>query len=313
MVLRPNAGNRPFCFMEASHLNIVARYLLSISAATVLLTGCGESQPLIGAPGSMRQMLAISTHAGRSGSWMLPEAKSQDLLYVSDANRGMVFAFSYPALRSLGTLTGFGSPSGECVDGSGNGWITNLYPPEVIKYSHGGTTPIQTIDDSGQPFSCAVDPITGDLAVTNDYGVKGSVTVYPRGSGPPKVYTDPDIKHDLYVTYDGSGNLFVDGNSGKPLIAKLSKGRDKLVTITLNRKKMLPVSMQWDGTYLAIIGAYGVTHRPTVVDRVKISGRTGTIVTTSFLKSHGYKDGDPVQYWIYGNAIVGPGAVASVS
>jgi hypothetical protein len=52
---------------------------LSLSVAAVLLAGCGESQPL-GAPGAMPQSRAIATHAERGKSWMLPKAKSEDLL-----------------------------------------------------------------------------------------------------------------------------------------------------------------------------------------------------------------------------------------
>jgi hypothetical protein len=237
---------------------------------------------------------------------MLPEAKNKDLLYVSDPSGGVVYIFSYPTLRAIGTLSGFGSPSGLCADPAGDVWITNQYPPKIIEYPHGGTKPIRTIQDPGQPFSCAVDTTTGDLAVTNDYGIKGSVAVYPKAKGKPKVYADPDIKHDLYVTYDGSGDLFVDGNSGKPLIAELLKGQGSLVTVRLNQKKMLPVSMQWDGNYLAVVNAYGTTNNPTVVDRIKVSGKTGKVVSKTFLKSRGHKDSDPVQYWIYENTIAGP-------
>jgi hypothetical protein len=40
------------------------------------LSGCGGSQPPIGAPGAIPQNSSIATHAERGGSWMLPEAKS---------------------------------------------------------------------------------------------------------------------------------------------------------------------------------------------------------------------------------------------
>jgi len=55
---------------------------LSVSVA-VLVAGCGTLQPPIGAPGAMPQSRAIATHDERGGSWMLPEAKSERLLYVS--------------------------------------------------------------------------------------------------------------------------------------------------------------------------------------------------------------------------------------
>jgi hypothetical protein len=45
-----------------------------------LLAACGGSQPPIGAPRAMPQSPAIATHLDRSRSWMLPEAKSENLL-----------------------------------------------------------------------------------------------------------------------------------------------------------------------------------------------------------------------------------------
>jgi hypothetical protein len=51
------------------HIN---RYALSSCIAVALLTGCGGSQPPIGAPGAMPQASAIAMHADRGKSWMLP-------------------------------------------------------------------------------------------------------------------------------------------------------------------------------------------------------------------------------------------------
>jgi hypothetical protein len=49
-------------------------------------------QPPIGAPGAMPQGHAIATHAERGKSWMLPEAKTEDLLYASQKERTL-YAF----------------------------------------------------------------------------------------------------------------------------------------------------------------------------------------------------------------------------
>jgi hypothetical protein len=58
------------------------RHALSISA-TAVLAACGGSRPPIGAPGAMPQTPASVAQADRGRSWMLPEASSKDLLYVS--------------------------------------------------------------------------------------------------------------------------------------------------------------------------------------------------------------------------------------
>src|SRR5580700_9415982 len=99
------------------------RHTLSICVAAAMLTGCGGSQPAIGAPGTMPQSPAIATHAAHGTSWMAPDAVTQDLLYVG-GNSGDVTVYSYPKGKLLGTLTGFNLPAGECVDKAGDVLIT---------------------------------------------------------------------------------------------------------------------------------------------------------------------------------------------
>jgi hypothetical protein len=43
---------------------------------------------------------------------MLPEAKADKLLYISDASNGTVTVYAYPEGRLVGTLTGFGPSVG---------------------------------------------------------------------------------------------------------------------------------------------------------------------------------------------------------
>jgi hypothetical protein len=117
-----------------------------------MLVGCGGSQPPIGAPGAMPQASALATHVDRGKSWMLPEAKSDDLLYASESIRNKVFILTYPGGKLVGTLTGFNMPFGDCVDGVGDVWIINQHPPEVIEYAHGGTTPIATLTTDAGPY-----------------------------------------------------------------------------------------------------------------------------------------------------------------
>jgi hypothetical protein len=77
------------------------RYALAIGAAAALLGGCGGSQPSLGAPGAMPRNPAIATHADRGKSWMLPEAKSEGLLYIADACGGLCIS-TYPAGKLVG-------------------------------------------------------------------------------------------------------------------------------------------------------------------------------------------------------------------
>lgn len=116
----------------------------AFAATGVSLAGFSGSQPPIGAAGPMAQSRAIAT-SDRGGSWTLPEAKSEDLLYATDLEEG-VFVYSYPGARLIGQLTAY-EPFGDCVDDSGNVYIAEAYGVE--EYRHGGSEPIKTFDPDG--------------------------------------------------------------------------------------------------------------------------------------------------------------------
>ena len=282
------------------------RYALASCVAAALLAGCGGSQPPIGAPGVAPQTSAIAAHAGRGTSWMLPEAKREDLLYVSDDLANDVYVLSYPQGKLVGTLTGFFSPLGECVDTVGDVWVSNFSPPAFIEYAHGGTTPIATLSEpGGEPQSCSVDPTSGNLAVVG-YSAS-TIAVYPHAQGTPTLYSDPDFGSYIYCTYDGAGNLFADGqNTNFNLLAELPQGGSTLRDVTLSSR--LPAfSMQWDGQDLAIATIPNHAHGPTLIDRVQVSGTAATIIGSISLDSRGNRhETQEVQYWVQGHTIVGP-------
>jgi hypothetical protein len=124
------------------------RYALSLSAAAALLAGCGGSQPPIGASGAMPQLRVGTPHAGHGTSWMLPEAKGVDLLYVSYPQGPGVYVYSYPKGQEVGEITGFTSgyyPQGLCTDRSGNIFVTAVQGASgnasaIYEYAHGGNT-----------------------------------------------------------------------------------------------------------------------------------------------------------------------------
>ena len=90
------------------------------------------------------------------------------LLYVSDAETSSVYVFELPNGNLVQTLTGFDRPSGECVDKTGNVFIVDSNQSVVREYAHGGKTPIKLLNDAGYaPTDCSIDPVTGNLAVTN--------------------------------------------------------------------------------------------------------------------------------------------------
>ena len=148
------------------------RYALSSCVAAAMLAGCGGLHPPIGAPGAMPQTPAIAAHADRGGSWMLPEAKSEDLLYASGGCGG-VCVLSYPDGKLVGTLSISGELGGNCSDAAGNVFITDDY--QVLEYSHGGTSPIATLSVPGtMAQACAIDSVTGNLAAAHSDSVYAS-------------------------------------------------------------------------------------------------------------------------------------------
>jgi DNA-binding beta-propeller fold protein YncE len=231
------------------------RSTVGVFAAGALLAGCGSVQSPSLIPGGASANVG---HADQHRSWMNPAARSKALLYVSDIGAGDVYAFAYPKGTLMGTLTGFDEPAGLCADKSGNVWIAEAKAAEILKYAHGGTKPIATIDETGQePIGCAIDPTTGNLAVSNvatTTGGNGSVSVYLDASGTPTNYTDSVMPRMTFVGYDDGGNLFVDGANGSSTFefAELASGGNALTNINLNQSFEAPGGVAWDGKYMAV-------------------------------------------------------------
>ena len=176
--------------------------------------GLGTNVPQLGRiPGLPPwSVAATAAHPDRGRSWMAPDAKTNDLLYISSNLNGDVYVYSYPYDRLKGTVTGFSSPAGECVDKSGHVFITSK--SGILEYARGGTTPIATLKDAGLAEGCSVDPKTGNLAVTNYSTIsssQGNVAIYKDAKGSPTYRTDSKIYNEDSCGYDNAGNLFVDG------------------------------------------------------------------------------------------------------
>ena len=119
-------------------------------------------------------------------SWMAKGAASGALLYLSDYATSDVYVYSWPGLKVVGTLTGFANPQGECVDKSGNVWVTNSSASQLLEYAHGGTSPIASLATPNQyPASCSVNLRTGELAVGSIESTtlgQGGVTLFKNAS-----------------------------------------------------------------------------------------------------------------------------------
>jgi DNA-binding beta-propeller fold protein YncE len=252
-----------------------SRGAICASIAAALLAACGGSQLPIGAPGAMLQTSAIATHAAHGKSWMAPEAKSKDLLYVGDIYD--VTIYSYPQGKLEGRLNGFYEIGGECVDAKGDVFVVNTLGGKIVEYAHGGKKPIQTLQAPGyEPADCAIDPTTRNLAVTIFGGAsRGELAIYQDAKGTPTLYTDPDFLNYGYCGYDDNGNLFIDGGNEDHAVvfAELRKGSSSLLNLTLDQSFNDTGAIQWDGKYLAV-GNQNTSN----IYRFSISGSQGTEV-----------------------------------
>jgi DNA-binding beta-propeller fold protein YncE len=234
-----------------------------------------------------------------------PDAKAGALLYVSDTETSNVYVYTYPAGALKQTLGGFIDPGGECVDRKGNVFVTNTGGLDIVEYAHGAVTPAATLKDPGYfPFGCAVDPTTGNLAVTNFSAASGSgagnVVIYERAKGKPKQrYSDAAIGGMLLCGFDDAGNLFVDGltQASTTGFAELPRGGKKLVDIALDQNIVAPGGVQWDGKYVAV----GDEASDTIY-RFSIGRKKGTTAGSVVLNG----GSAVVQFWIDGARIVGP-------
>lgn len=247
--------------------------LIGAFAASAVLAACSTNSQLASTtpqqPGANPLMpgMALGTWsdvANRSGrrhnhgkSWMDPAAKKNKLLYISDFGAADVAVFTYPYLRLAGVLTGFDELRGECTDPSGYVWITDQAKGQVFEYAHGGSAPVNVLS-APDPIGCAASPTNGDLAVS--YGSAGQVEIYHNAAGSGTTVSDPNFAGTLFLGYDKTGNLFVDGydSSGNFHYAELPAGGSSFTDITLSQTPAGPGNVQWDGKYMAV-GDSGAT------------------------------------------------------
>jgi hypothetical protein len=305
------------------NISISTRYALNIGVAAAL-AACGGSQPQSALPTMQAQRTPLGVGVPNRGSWMSPKAAKQDLIYVSDGALNSVAVYGLKSHELLGTLKGIDAPWGVCTDTDGAVWVVAWGDYKVIKYAHAGTKPLKILsEDDADLYDCAVDPTTGDLAVTN-WGAKnwfkGNVLVYKHATGEPLEYTGPRLWFYYGCTYDDKGNLFADGwdsyLNGNFALAELKKGGKTLRHITLSPEIDPPIlgAVRWDGKYVvvgnwkslyeySVNGNYATVHGQTyLTDHWPVGFFAITRSTDSQRKVIAPDQaGDPnaVQYWKY--------------
>lgn len=272
------------------------RFAVASFTAALLLTACSNVE--IGGGGGSPLRLTPQ----RS----FPE----DLLYVS--NTGAVMAYTYPAGNPAGLELNFVEPGGICSDKRGDVFVVDLEEDEISEYPHGASSPTNIVYDFGYyPFSCAVDPVTGDLAVAGGRGkTTANLAIYHNDHGAPTRYNVAHIRALYYCTYDDSGNLFTegDGRGHQGMLLELPNGSTSLSTVKLNRPlDGGAVALQWVAHRL-VIDVPQESFRKKELYQIKISGTTGTVVRTIHLDdgmrnsrtrpNHGF--------WIEGRTLIEP-------
>ncbi len=203
-------------------------------------------------------------------------------LFVTDPGTGEVYLYDVPSLKLLTILQGFKSPQGACADDAGDAWVTDNRADEVYKLAYTGKTLGQLADALGYPVSCAWDPKTGNLAVTNyiDTGSKtGEVLVYHHATGSPNSYTNVKQYYYDYAGYDDAGNLYFDGStaSGTFVLSELPYNKETAQTIKLSGAKIFDAGMvQWDADSKQLdVGDQNCLNAATsCIYQFKISGGT---------------------------------------
>lgn len=248
-------------------MNSIAGKLFCIAAIAAILGGCAGSQSQISAAGVLPQPGA----GARAKSWMLREASSEALLYYADGG-GSVYVLSYPAGKLVGTLNGFDGTMGVCSDENGDVFITTYFTEAIYEYAHGGTQLLAKLGDYGYyPMGCAVDPVTGNLAVANTKdmnGNHGNVAIYAGATGKPTYYTAPYLFTYDWCTYDTLGNLYVNGGA----LAEMPYGSQTFNDVSLG---VSGDGIRWDGQYVAMVNP---TDKK--IYRIAVDGSTGSVVGT---------------------------------
>lgn len=233
-------------------------------------------------------------------SWVAPDIRrAPRLLFITDAGTNDLYIFTMPALALKATITGLNGPNGACADRSGNVWLANSDALELLQYSRSGALLNTLSDPTGSPIGCAVDPTTGNLAVTSfdAFGVSAQVLIYPNATYPPaQEFRNPALDFPFFPAYDPQGNLYVNGLdfSGHYILSEAAAGSDTLSTVNISGGTLyFPGMVQWNIVASSLaLGDQLCNGSPSAcIYSATVSGSTATITGTTQLLTF---EGGPV-------------------
>ena len=281
---------------------VIYRSLIA-GCVIAVLAGCDGSPPLSAGPSAN----AASRTASRNLN------PGQALLYVSNWKANDVLVVKYPQGGVTQTLKNknFSQPWGLCSDSSGDVFVSNIGSDDVIEYAHGGKTPTATLQVPGSAVACSVDPTTGNLAVIvyPNSGGEG-IAVFPDASGTPTMHWMAPGSVFWFCGYDGSGNLFIDGQSQSQRVNlwELPAGGSGFLSVQINGGELYEVGqVQWDGSYITIedrdfqtISRMAISANP-----LSPNENIATFVSVTGFGNCGHGDG-AWQTWIYDGTLIVP-------
>ncbi|HEY1867816.1 MAG TPA: hypothetical protein VGG70_05925 [Candidatus Cybelea sp.] len=256
-------------------------------------------------------------------SWINPDLHKKALIYASDYPLGTVDIYDFAKPNHIvGQITGFDEPYGQCVDKAGDVYVVDFGTANLYEYAHGATSYFNVATDNyGYPIGCAVDPTSGDIAVTNFQGYNyttGGVVVFAGGlRGTQKYYTQSSLYFAWPPGYDRNGNLFVEGSDFYQYYNAFGElpHHGKSLEILAGVSIGYPASVQGYGkTILAADQSYNGTLT-TAIYNVSAFGSTATVTHTSVLTDDCFDGGSDImgtaQPFAYnGRVVAGNGACA---
>ncbi len=181
------------------------------------------------------------------------------LLYVSDSPNGVSF-YTYPGLKLEGSIS-IKYPTAICADPRNDDvWVVSYDRGyKLSEYAHGATTPIRRFKLPVSNINgCAVNPINGDIALAEiaDYDDPGALLIVtPERKAKVSRYFARNMLFYYFVTYDSSGNAFVDGYGGDGdfRLDELANGSAKLVSVGPHDLRIRSAGgVQYDGTDVTV-------------------------------------------------------------
>jgi hypothetical protein len=175
--------------------------------------------------------------------------------------------------------------------------VTVYYGDQAFEFAHGKRKPIKVLTTNGNAMGCAVDPVTGNLAIGSQDSKQnawGDIQVFPKGGGSPKTYYsyagNEGCPYMQAPGYDDKGNLYFEarwGNAGWKM-CELPANGSAIVRVRVAKAKYYktldhPGSTMWDGKYITFEDYRNNESQNSVMYQAESGGSQLTVVGSTTL------------------------------